>query len=263
MDPNQQPSPQPGYGPQPAPQPQPQGYAGQPAPAPATYTPPASPAYPQPAPQPPHTYDQLPGYGPQPQPTYDIDYLDKIAPPPPRQAFLSGFFGKAVIGLGVIFVLAVSLIVALGNQDKTGSTTQIAVRTENLNRVAKTFHVRLKSDDVVSTNTNWQVWLTNTNRDTLSLLTQAEVKPSQYSKEMVAAEKAARAELEKKLTDARLTGTLDRSYAREMAHQADLLLNELRALSKRPPAPAFKRYADPAIQNLEPIQKAFADYNGA
>ncbi len=229
MYPNQQPPQnQPGYGPQP---PQPQ--------------------------QP--TYPPTPGYGP--QPTYAVDYLDQIAPPPPKQAFLSGSFGKIVIILGVLFVLAVSLIIALGGQKKTTTVEAMASKLENIARVAKDTHKTIKSNNLSSTNSNYQIWITNTERETTSLLDRAGVKKSSFDKEMVAEQKKLRTDLTEKFDDARLNGKLDRVYANEMAYQTELMITQLTVLAKKTPGQAFDDYAAEAIKNLTPIHDSFADFD--
>lgn len=216
-------------------------------------------------PQPPQpqqpNYPQAPGYGSQPQPTYAVDYLDQIAPPAPRQSFLSGSFGKIVIILGVIFVLAVSLIIALGGQKKTATTEAMVTKLENVSRVVKETHKNIKSNNLSSTNSNFQIWLTNTERETTNLLDQAGVKKTSYDKKMVAAQRQLRTDLTDKFDDARLNGKLDRVYATEMAYQTELMINELTVIAKKTPGKAFDDYSGEAIKNLTPIHDAFADFD--
>lgn len=212
---------------------------------------------PQPTNQPP----QAPGgFGPQPAPTYAVDYLDQIAPPPPRAKFLSGSFGKIVVILGVVFVFAVGIIVALGNQKNTASTEKIAIRTENLQRVANDTQKNVKSGKLSATNSNFNIWLKNTNRDAYDLLAKAGIKKTDMSKSMIAEEKTARDDLTAKFEDARLNANLDRVYAREMAYQAQLLKTDLDKLAKNGPGKPFRDLASNASKNLAPIQKSFADF---
>ena len=269
MYPNQQPSQPPqapppsnsgGYGPQPGyPQPQPAPQYGQPQQAPQ-----------QPyQPQPPTNYAPQPGatpapgqeYGQQPAQAYAVDYLDQIAPPPARQPFMSGFFGKAVIILGIIFVLAVSLIVAFGNQKRTADLENMAIRLDNMKMTAKNTHKDLKNGKLLATNSNYQIWIANANRDAYQLLTQAEVKKTSMDKKMIAGETTARKELEEKFTDAKLNANLDRVYAREMAYQTQLMVTAYTKMSKTSEAKAIREYAKTSADNLTPIQKSFADFD--
>ncbi len=267
MDPTQQPQqPQPGATPpQPSPPPTNGGFYGAPSqqpqqtpPAPSTspsYTPqqPAAPVAPPPSPQ--------PGFGPQPAPTYAVDYLDQIAPPPAKPGFLSGGFGKAVIALMAVFILAVSIIVAFGNQKKTADLEAIALRLDTLQPVAKNTHKNLKNGKLIAINSNYQIWLVNVNKDAYDLLAQAEVKKTDMDKKVKAAESAKKTELTEKFNDARLNANLDRVYSREMAYQADLLLTMYTQMSKQSEAKAIRDYAKTAISNLTPIQKSFAEFD--
>ncbi len=257
MNPNDQPQPQgtPATPPQPVgPPPQSGGvYGGQPQ-QPQPYV-----AAPQPLQQQPHSSSTI---GPQPGPTtYAVDYLDQIAPPPPRANFLSGMFGKAVIVLGVILVLTVSFIASAGNQKRTGDLEMIVTRLENMQRITKSTQKNLKSSKLLATNSNYQIWIANANKDGWDLLTQAEVKKNKIDKKMIAAEKAKTTELTQKFDDARLNASLDRVYAREMAYQAQLLITEYTKMSKKSQEVAIRDYAKRSIANLVPVQKAFADFD--
>lgn len=256
MYPNQQP-PQPPQSPPPV---SPGGFGPQP--------PQQQPAQPQPfqQPQPPQSpysqpSPQQPGYGPQPAQTYAVDYLDQIAPPPPRQKFLSGVFGKAVIGLAVVFVLAVSIIVAMSGQKRTADLENIAVRLDNMQLVAKNTQKNLKNGKLLATNSNYQIWIANADRDAYDLLAKAEVKKTSMDKKMIASEKAAGNSLTAKFEDAKLNANLDRVYAREMAYQAQLLITAYNKMSKTSEAKAIRDYAKTSVKNLTPIQKSFSDFD--
>jgi hypothetical protein len=211
--------------------------------------------------QPQQTPQSPGGYGPQPAQTYAVDYLDQIAPPPGRKGFMSGGFGKIIVVLGVVFVLAVSLIIALGNQKNTASTEKIAVRLENMITLTRDFKRHIKSGNLSSTNSNFQTWLTNTKREADDLLVRAEVKPTSFDKKMVSDEKQAKTDMAEKLENARLTGSLDRVYAREMAFEAQKLVTEFNTMAKKGPAKAFKEFATTSNNSLIPLQKAFEDFD--
>src|SRR3990167_2949066 len=84
------------------------------------------------------------GYGPQPQPTYAVDYLDQIAPPPPPQKFLSGSFGKMIILFGFLILIAMGVIVAIGNDKGTGGIEKMSIKLENMRPVAEDRHKQQK-----------------------------------------------------------------------------------------------------------------------
>lgn len=210
---------------------------------------------PQPvAPQPPTSYG-----APQP-PAYDPNYLDSIAPPPPRPSFLSGSFGKIFFILIGIFVFAVSLIIAFSGKDNTADLQQITVRIENLALISKDAHPKLKSNNLTTADSIFQAWIVNNSRQAKELLDKAGVKKTQYAKAMVASETAIAEDLDQKFTDARLNAILDRVYASTMSTETDKLLILLNKMAKTSKASAIREYARSASADLAPIQKSFAEY---
>lgn len=174
---------------------------------------------------------------------------------------MSGFFGKAVIILGIVFVLAVSLIVAFGNQRRTADLENMAIRLDNMKMTAKNTHKDLKNGKLLATNSNYQIWIANADRDAWKLLAQAEVKKTSIDKKMIAAESTKKTELTEKFTDAKLNANLDRVYAREMAYQTQLMITAYNKMSKVSEAKAIRDYAKSSAANLAPIQKSFADFD--
>jgi hypothetical protein len=213
---------------------------------------------PQPAATPPPS--QPTGFGPQPATTYAVDYLDQIAPPPPSAKFLSGAFGKIVVILGVVFVLAISLIIAFGNQKNTASTEAMAIKLENLERVAKDTQKNLKSGKLTALNSRFDSWLTDTDRDAYDLLGKAGVKKTAIDKDATAKAVKSRTDLMTKFNDAKLNAELDRVYAREMSYQAQTIKNSLDDIVKKVPSKQIKDWAREASKNLVPIQKSFAEF---
>lgn len=194
------------------------------------------------------------------QPTYAVDYLEQIAPPPPRKAFLSGGFGKIIVLLAVIFIFAVGLIVALGNQKKTADLERVTTRIENLRSLAKDAHVNLKNQTLRASNSTLQNWLGSASFEGYDLLAKAEVKKNRIDKKMIAAEKAATDKLKAKFDDAKLNANLDETYANEMAYQMQIILIDLQKMSKQSQAKAIRDFAKKSIDGLTPIQKKFATY---
>lgn len=232
MDPNQQ-QPVPPQQPQPTPSPQPQ-----------------QPGYPQP----PSTY------GPAQQPNYDPNYLDSIAPPPPRPGFFSGSFGKIFFIMIGIFVFAVSIIIALSGQDQTADLQQVTVRMDNMSKTAKTVQKNFKSNNLSSTNTNFQLWLSGNLTTAEDLLAKGGVKKTDYNKDMVAKEKKLIEDLDAKFEDARLNAKLNRVYASTMAGETEKLINLLNTMSKKSKSPQIRDFAKNASNNLKPLQESFSEF---
>lgn len=239
MDPNQQPT-QPPQPPQPVP----------PAPTPAP-----APTQPPSVPQPPSTYAPA-----APQAGYDPNYLDSIAPPPPRPSFFSGSFGKIFFAMIGLFVLAVSIIIALSGQDQTADLQQATVRMDNMSKTAKNFHKYFKSNNLSNTNTNFQLWLTGNTTAAEDLLKKGGVKKTDYSKDMVAKEKKLIDDLNAKFEDARLNAKLNRVYASTMASETEKLINLLNTMGKKNKSSQIRDFAKTASNNLKSMQKSFSDY---
>lgn len=239
---------QPTPAPQPAPQPTPQSVE-----QPLSWSQPATPPQQPGVPQTPSSYA-----GPQP---YDAHYLDSIAPPPPKAKFLSGTFGKIFFALMGVFVIAVSLIVAFSGQDKTADLQQLSVRLDNMNNTAKTVHKNLKSTNLSNINSTYQIWLAGNKAESEELLKLGGVKKTDYSKKMVADEKAAAEELDKKFEDARLSARLNRVYANSMAAETAKLKNTLDTMGKKSSSQKIRDYAKNASKNLDQIQKDFEAFS--
>ena len=226
MDPNQQPNqpPQPSYPPQPV------------------------------APQTPTTYGETPPLA------YDPNYLDSIAPPPPRAKFFSGSFGKILFGMLGLFVLAVSLIIAFSGKDETADLVQIALRLDNFSTMVKKEGLNLKSSKLSNTNTNLKTWMTGSQHEAETLLKAGGVKKTDYSKTMVASEKALVADLTSKFEDARLNAHLDRVYASTMASESQKMINLFNSMAKKNKSVKIRDYAKNTAVSLVDIQKAFDGY---
>ena len=216
-------------------------------------TPPQPPVQPA-APQPLTGYDT-------PQPlAYDPNYLDSIAPPPPRPSFFSGSFGKIFFAMIGVFVLAVSLIIAFSGNDNTADLQQLAVRLNNLSLTAKKVQPNLKSNNLSTANSTFQVWITDSQHQSVTLLQEAGVKKSQYDKTMVASEKTLSDNLNAKFDDARLNAVLDRVYASTMSSETEKFIVLFTAMGKNSKAKAIRDYANSTSANLALIHKSFNSY---
>ena len=261
MDPNQQPTQFP------QPQPAPQQPAEQPVQPPMPVAPPPQVPTPTPQPQPQNPYaqpaqppaaPQLPtAYTVSPEPAYDPNYLDSIAPAPPRAKFFSGSFGKIFFALIGLFVIAVSIIVAFSGKDNTADLQQVTVRLQNFSQIAKAAQPNIRSGNLSATNSSFEIWLTSNTAQAEDLLAKGGVKKSQYSKDMVASEKTLSDNLTQKFTDAQLNARLNSVYASTMASETQKIINMLNTMSKKSASKQIRDYAKTASTNLVQIQQQF------
>lgn len=229
-----------------------------------------TPAPPQPAPprsptespwgQQPYQQPAQPEYDQQPAaPQYSADYLDQIAPEQTHSTLFSGSYTWIIIGLAVVFMFAVGLIVAFSG-NRNGDTAETAyIRLTNLIAVTNHYRPFLKSSKLSSTNSNFKIFMTGAQRDLIDPLAKNGVLTNKLDKEKKAREKAHISTVEAKLEDARLNAVLDRIYAREMAYQCELLLQMYKRMTKNI-SPDIANNAKKTIPNLEPLQKALADF---
>lgn len=266
MNPNGQPDPrqtnnppqQPPAGPPPAP-----GAPQQPAPAPNSWQPlPQQNNWQQPA--------QQQGWAPRPDPNaippqagpaaYSADYLDQIAPSNKRSAMFSGSFTWIIVGMAVLFMFAVGIIAISGDGNNTTVTQTAYLRLVSLVSVNDSYRKYIKSSKLSATNTNFKIFMSGSQTDLKNALAKSGVPTEKLNKELKAKEKTTIADLTKRIEEGRLNAIMDRSYSREMAYQAQLLIDMYTKMSKSPNAD-IANAGKKAIPNLQPIQKSFADFN--
>lgn len=192
--------------------------------------------------------------------SYDPNYLDSIAPPPPQAKFLSGTFGKVFWILITVFVFAVSLIIAFSGKDETADLQQVSVRLDNFAKTAKTVQKNLKSKTLTSNNSTFQVWLVGNQTAGEALLKKGGVSKTEYNKTMVKSEAKLASDLDAKFEDARLSARLNRVYASTMSAETQKIINMLNTIAKKNKSKQIRDYASNASTVLVPIQKIFNDY---
>lgn len=233
------------YGPQ---QPYPYGQTNQQAPY----------GYPQPG----DAYG-APHFGPANHaPQYSIDYLNEIAAPPPKPAFLDK---KMMIILGaaaalVLLVLPIFAMLGGNNKTKTQSASldAVAVRALNLSDVAKDAQRNIRSGRLSQVNASLSTSLSN-------LSSQASGGKDGGARSLVEKfpnEKKSKEELEGRLEEAELNALFDRNYSREMEFELDkllLMMDELKAKAGSKDANA-KEVLDKNYQNLSQSRQQIEAY---
>ena len=193
---------------------------------------------------------------------YSADYLDQIAPGAGGPKLFSGSFTWILVGLAVVFMFAVGIIALSSGGNNTASAQTAYFKIENLIIISDNYRRYLKSSKLTTTNTNFKIFLSGAKTDITTPLTQNGFDVTKPDQTLKGQEKSVSTELASTLEDARLNAILDRVYAREMAYQAQLLL-ELYTKMTKSNAPGIADTAKKTIPNLQPIQKSFADFSGA
>lgn len=189
------------------------------------------------------------------------DYLSQISPDSPKKMQFSRkqivIFGSA---LAVILVIIISIVTsALFNSPK--SEEKLAARLLTTQEIVNDATGKLKSTQLRALNGNLKIYLTNTIRDIEAPLANDGIKISKLSKSVTSAESSE--ETLATLEDARLNVIYDRIYALEMAYKLDTVLTLMRQIHSNTSNDDLKDLLTEATTNLEPTQKAFADFNAA
>ena len=199
-----------------------------------------------------------------PPPVTPVDYLNQIAPQTTQKRRLGGPM-KLIIGLIIagVIILTFAIIFNVINSGQRSPIEQLSARLVSTEAIAKDAQSRLKTSRLRSANSNLQVYFTNTNRDLAEPLAAVDVDPKKLSESVTKEEAALAAATTNRLEDARLNAVYDRTYAREMAYQLSTLLALMQRVYQSTNSSSLKEYLETSYQNLEPLQKSFADYSEA
>jgi hypothetical protein len=204
-------------------------------------------------------------YPEQPRPPQPVDYLNQIAPHTPKRrlpSFRPGPRLFAIIGAAlIILIIIISIVVNSVTTAQRAPLQHLAARLASTTTVVANAQSNIKSSDLRSLNSNLGIYLANTNRDIAAPLLSAGVNISNIPDSVTKAESSTA--LTARLEDDRLNAVYDNQYAVEMAYQLDTILNLMQQIKESTGNAQLKNFLASAYTNLQPTQKAFADYNAA
>ena len=188
------------------------------------------------------------------------DYLNQIAVKPPKK---ENFLQKQPILFGgiaaVVILIALMILGSIPSSPKPSG--QLAARLVATNDVVEDAAPKIKSTQLRALNSDLKSRLTDIIRDIKAPLLEEKLSISKLDKKIILAE--SNTKMLATLEDARLNGTYDRTYAREMAYKLDTILTLMRQIYNDTNNKDLKTFTNDKIKNLEPIQKQFADFNAA
>lgn len=190
---------------------------------------------------------------------HPIDYLNQIAPQ--RQAKNNLLSSKPILFGGIAIVILL-IIIAIGSL--TGGikpSEQLAGRLLSTQEISTDAKTKIKSNQLLTVNSDLNIYLINTIRDITPLLTKQNININKLSSTVTKAESSKT--ILTTLEDARLNAEYDRTYAREMAYQLDTTLTLMQQIFKTTSDSQLKTFLEDAYKNLVPTQKQFADFNAA
>lgn len=246
MNPNSQ-APWPGQ-----PEPNPQTPPPPTGPPPATpYTPPAQPVSP-----PVTAYDPT-----QPPPDYSIDYLNQIATPIKQKTGPSNFM-LIIFGLVAVAILAIVAMLAFNSRTTPlDRATELYVRMDSLRTIGRDQHNHLRDNGLRTTNTSYQLFLSNAIRDIEEPLSAAGINKSTLDAELRSQEQSLVNEYKDQFEDARLNVELDRTYAREMTYQLTLLNSMMETIYNETNTEELKSFLEQTNNNLATIAEDFSNFS--
>lgn len=193
--------------------------------------------------------------------SYSIDYLNQIAPKPPKKFQFNQLQMMLVGGAGLvlIIILAVSLVGLFGSSSQP--LERLAARLLIAEETASGSQANLKDTVLRSVNSGLQLNLTNANRDITPLLDKEGINSEKLNASIVAEETDA--ELDTRLEDARLNAIFDRTYAREMAYQLEVTITTIRQIYNSTSSASLQKYLNETLGSLTSAQQAFESFKDA
>jgi hypothetical protein len=197
----------------------------------------------------------------QPQPKISMDYLNQIAPQAPKSKLPLTKKQLIIFGILGIAVIVVMILVIVSGGGGKKNEQQLAARLISTETIAGDASSKLKSTSLRALNSNLKIYLTNTNRDIAAPLAKDDINVAKLDKTILSKESGA--DITARLEDARLNGVYDRTYAREIAYRLATTVALMKKIQGSTSNKTLEKILASALINLEPTQKAFAEFNEA
>lgn len=167
----------------------------------------------------------------------------------------------ALIGGVILLVIIAVFALSSGSNGPVQKMATLAARLQTLQKISGDSQKKIKSGELRSLNSTLTLYLANANHDIVEPFGKNGVDTKKLDKAIVAKENGD--QLTKKLEDARLNATFDRTYAREMTFQLEtvtVLMTDIYESSKNKSLRDFLSKTD---QGLQPLKKQLAEINAA
>lgn len=186
------------------------------------------------------------------------DFLDQIAPKSNQNSWLMSK-KPLLIGLGAMIMLLIAIFIGMLSSGSTQTVTRLAARLQDTTKIAESATQKIKDSQLRALNSNLKQRLLSQIQELTPFVVKEGAKIDNLDKKLIASETSTA--IMSVLEDARLNGTYDRIYAREMAFKLDTVITLMNQLKKTSNNKSLKDYLTNSINNLTPIQKDFADFN--
>ena len=213
---------------------------------------------------PPEQPRYLPPQETQPQAqVYSIDYLNEISQPIKTSNGPSIKLLVAVILIGIASVVLFAVMMLTARPSVNSDMVALNQRLTTLQTIAKKEHRYLRSSDLRSTNSSYQLFLANSLTSMEAPLETLGVDAKKVDKALVAKEADHSSGLTNKLEDSRLNAVLDRTYARDMAYELDVVRSMMKSIYGKTSSKSTKSFLEKSDANLAPIAKRFAEFSAS
>ena len=193
------------------------------------------------------------------------DYLDQIssqAQPPKKASWIPPKLAWGV-GIAVGITILLLIVVSIIGGAQRGPSQEVLARLTTTRPVVEDAQDKLKSSQLRSLNSALALYFTSTVRDSAEPFGAIGVSQENLPGGLVERQEAAIAELSTRLEDARLNAQFDRIYAQEMDYYLSTLLTDMQEAYNATSNESLRTFLSESYDNLQPTQRAFADFSDA
>lgn len=170
----------------------------------------------------------------------------------------------AVVAAVVIIIFGSILSSGGKSENESDYLNRISIRTDNLVKTISSYNNRVKSSELRSLGNSLKAILNEANYQVNTYLKEVLNTKVDSSKQtgLSSDEEAIATELNQTLENARLSGNLDRAYAREFTYQIGMLIALEDAVISRTKNSAFQSDLEASRSSLNQFQESFNNFSG-
>ncbi len=192
-----------------------------------------------------------------------IDYLNQIAPTPPKRLAirLAGPRMWLMIGIGAVILVIIAVIVANSiAASRRAPLEQLSARLQDTATIVENAQDNIKSSSLSATNSGLNLNLEQANREFGKLLVGYKINTAKLTSADAQKEKTNANTISNTLEDARLNATYDRVYATQMNYQLSITMSLLQKIYNSSGDQTLRKFLSDTYNNLQPARDAFANY---
>lgn len=195
-----------------------------------------------------------------PPPTnYSIDYLDQIAPQQASRGPSPKVMIAAIVA-GVIALVVFGMMIFGGGASNTDKWTQLYLRVSTIESIVSKTQTDLKDSALRGANSKLALYLADAKNDIKEIAIKSGMKTDKIPDKLKSNESKYKQALTTKLEDAKVKVILDRTYAREMAYQIDVI-SALMQQNYKLAGPKTKANLEEIHANITAVAKQFSDFD--